>query len=106
MCEPAHAPLPSNINLNINININMSSMEVIPLPLPLPTPSTSKRCCANDCKKKLALTDFPCRCEKRHCSLHRMPEDHLCTYNYRAAADLVLSKQLVRCAGERLVDKI
>lgn len=100
MCEPAHAPLPSNIN----ININMSSMGVLPLPLPIP--STPKRCCANDCKKKLALTDFPCRCEKRHCSLHRMPEDHLCTYNYRAAADLVLSKQLVRCAGERLVDKI
>jgi hypothetical protein len=101
MCEPAHVPLPSNIN--ININLNMSSMEVIPLPLTIPTP---KRCGANDCKKKLALTDFPCRCEKRFCSLHRMPEDHLCTYNYRAAADLVLSKQLVRCAGERLVDKI
>jgi hypothetical protein len=57
------------------------------------------------CNKKLALTDLACRCGQRHCSLHRFPDTHGCTYDYRAAAQKVLSAQLERVVGEK-VEKI
>ena len=34
------------------------------------------------CNRKLGIS-FPCKCEKRFCSLHLMPENHLCTFNYK-----------------------
>tara|TARA_Y100000590_G_scaffold119791_1_gene137115 strand:+ start:153 stop:374 length:222 start_codon:yes stop_codon:yes gene_type:complete len=35
------------------------------------------------CKKKIKLTDYPCRCGNIFCSKHRMPETHNCTINYK-----------------------
>jgi hypothetical protein len=35
------------------------------------------------CNKKLKLTDFKCRCDKRYCQLHRIPETHDCTFNFK-----------------------
>jgi len=34
------------------------------------------------CKKKLKLTAMACRCGKKFCNLHRLPEHHNCTINY------------------------
>lgn len=43
------------------------------------TPKTKQpRCQYNTCKKKLCITDFPCKCEKRYCQFHRLPELHEC----------------------------
>jgi predicted nucleic acid binding AN1-type Zn finger protein len=36
------------------------------------------RCQHVSCKKKLFITDFPCKCEKRFCVNHRLPESHQC----------------------------
>ena len=35
------------------------------------------------CRKKLKLTDYPCRCGKKYCITHRLPEKHQCTVNYK-----------------------
>jgi len=43
----------------------------------------SMKCSLEGCKKKLKLTDFSCRCDKRFCSIHRMPETHNCSYNFK-----------------------
>ncbi len=45
----------------------------------------SKRCCADGCKKKLMLSDFPCKCGKKHCATHRAPEVHACTFDFKAS---------------------
>ncbi len=42
------------------------------------------RCCFDGCKKKLALTDFPCKCGKIHCSSHRPAELHNCSFDFKA----------------------
>jgi predicted nucleic acid binding AN1-type Zn finger protein len=42
------------------------------------------RCSAEDCKKKLALTDMACKCSGVYCSAHRMPETHACSFDFRA----------------------
>lgn len=42
----------------------------------------SKRCSKDECKRKLPLTAFACRCSLYYCDEHRMPEDHSCSYNF------------------------
>ena len=62
-----------------------------------------KRCQHIDCKKKLMLSDMACKCENYYCQGHRYAPSHSCTYDYRAAADKVLEKQLIKTvSGDRL----
>ncbi len=42
------------------------------------------RCCFDGCKKKLALSDFPCKCGKIHCTSHRPAELHNCSFDFKA----------------------
>ena len=36
------------------------------------------------CHKKLGLLGTECKCNYVFCNLHRLPEDHDCSYNYEA----------------------
>lgn len=36
------------------------------------------RCAHPECRKRLTLSDFSCKCNERYCAKHRMPEDHDC----------------------------
>jgi len=35
------------------------------------------------CKKKLGLLGFTCKCKNIYCSLHRMAENHSCSFDYK-----------------------
>ena len=55
---------------------------------PLSGPKRKKppktRCAGPDCRKKLNITNsFTCRCERLFCALHRHPEAHTCTFDYK-----------------------
>ena len=63
------------------------------------------RCQAEGCKKKLALTAFPCRCEGFYCSIHRGDSAHGCTYDYKMKHQAYLSSTMEKI-GTKLVDKI
>ena len=42
------------------------------------------KCCEYEgCNKRLKISDFPCKCEKIFCKMHRLPEQHLCQYDYK-----------------------
>jgi len=43
-----------------------------------------KRCQLKGCKKKLSITSFDCRCEKRFCNFHKAAESHQCTFDYKS----------------------
>lgn len=62
-------------------------------------PPSSKRCCASECKRKLGLTDFDCKCGVRYCATHRLPEAHSCSYDYKSFGKTLLEKQLVKVDG-------
>ena len=47
------------------------------------TKKKPKRCQMKGCKKKLPITAYDCRCEKRFCNLHRNAESHNCTFDYK-----------------------
>ena len=56
-----------------------------------PTNSTtdkklSKRC--EQCKKKLGVMEYRCKCEKLFCISHLQPQEHTCTFQ-------LLTKQMV-----------
>lgn len=42
-----------------------------------------KRCQMEGCRKKLPITAYDCRCQKRFCSLHSSAESHNCTFDYK-----------------------
>lgn len=68
-----------------------------------------KKCCPfGDCRIRMKPTDtiIVCRCGQSFCATHRLPEQHACGFNFRTAATQLLSTQLVKCAGDRLVDKL
>jgi predicted nucleic acid binding AN1-type Zn finger protein len=65
-------------------------------------PERPKRCQHTECKKKLMLSDLACKCENYYCQGHRFAPSHSCTFDYRAAADKVLEKQLVKTVSDRL----
>lgn len=52
------------------------------------------RCSFTNCKRKLPLTAITCRCNLQFCDNHRMPEDHECSYDYKAEGRKQMEKQL------------
>ena len=54
--------------------------------------SEKSRC--TQCRKKLGLMEYTCKCKKQFCISHLQPQEHACTFNYKAEADAVLKKQL------------
>lgn len=63
------------------------------------------RCEHGDCRVKLGLLGFDCKCTGKYCGKHRYSDQHDCAYNHRAAAASVLEKQLVVCAADKLEDR-
>ena len=57
------------------------------------------RCDFPECKKKLKLSDMECRCGKRFCLKHRLPEDHMCSIDYRNVNPIHLEK----CVAEKVI---
>lgn len=64
--------------------------------------SKKSRCEHGDCRAKLGLLGFDCKCTGKYCAKHRYPDQHDCAYNYRAAADVTLKKNLVDCTADKL----
>jgi predicted nucleic acid binding AN1-type Zn finger protein len=61
-----------------------------------------KRCECEGCNIKLLLTDMQCKCNKRFCSRHRVPEDHKCSFDYKAAGKALLTSNLVKVDSKKL----
>lgn len=68
--------------------------------------NSQKQCNQSDCKRRLVLSDMPCRCGLRFCMSHKYDKEHSCTFDYRAESLGLLKKQLVKCDGDRLPEKI
>lgn len=64
------------------------------------------RCSAESCKKKLALSDMPCKCKSVYCSLHRMPESHACTFDFKEEHKENLLKYMSTAIVAKKVDVI
>jgi hypothetical protein len=65
-------------------------------------PKEQKRCGHADCKKKLAFSDFACRCGTRYCGTHKGFVEHACSFDYKADAKKTLDKQLLKCENDKI----
>jgi predicted nucleic acid binding AN1-type Zn finger protein len=84
-----------------NSNINSSELDnEVPK-----KPKKKKYCCFGECKKKLTLIDMECKCGFKFCSLHRLPESHNCTYDFKKESKVLLAKTLIKVVHEK-VEKI
>ncbi|KAI3918382.1 hypothetical protein MKX01_041702 [Papaver californicum] len=74
----------------------------------IPTDSsvvTRNRC--SNCNKRVKLVGgYDCRCGNFYCSMHRYPETHACTYDYKSVGRhmIAISKPLVK--QDKLVERI
>jgi len=53
----------------------------------------TSRCFVPDCKKKIGLTGFKCRCGFFFCGTHRYADAHNCDFDYQAAAQDAIRKE-------------
>ena len=56
-----------------------------------------KKCSYKECSKKLTITDMPCRCKATYCILHRHPNSHECTFNYKDFDRKNLKNTIIGC---------
>jgi hypothetical protein len=68
--------------------------------------SRPKKCCMEGCKKKLMLSDYPCKCSQMFCSAHRFPETHSCSFDFRKAATDELKKRMGSAVVGKKLDTI
>ena len=54
------------------------------------------------CNKKLGINPFVCKCEQNFCGLHRHPESHKCTYNFKEEGLKKLYKNLVKVGPTKI----
>ena len=52
------------------------------------------RCDHSDCRVKLGLLGFECRCGRQFCGQHRIAEIHSCSYDYKLEARKELLKYM------------
>ena len=70
------------------------------------TKTKVNRCAFNDCNIKLKLTDYQCKCGNIFCNLHRLPEQHNCSYDYKNTLNKDNEKEnlinKMKCISEKI----
>jgi len=63
-----------------------------------------KRCKKTGCRKKLQLTDYPCKCGYIFCPLHRLPEQHDCSFNFKKERNDESEKTIgeMKCVSDKI----
>lgn len=57
----------------------------------------------NNCKKKMGVMEFTCKCENKFCNKCLMPELHNCSYDFRSQSKEKLKMSLVKVVNEKVI---
>ena len=63
----------------------------------------SNKCPFPNCNRKIKLTDFSCRCGLTFCSLHRLSEQHNCSYDYKNLDDKLKKIEELKCISSKII---
>ena len=47
----------------------------------------------HNCRKKIGIYGFSCKCKGYYCIIHRFPETHECSFDYKKEGKLKLTKE-------------
>lgn len=64
-----------------------------------PKPSTNK---CGQCRARLGLLTFDCRCGKTFCSSHRYADEHNCSFDYRKLGQEEIQRNNPQVIGEKI----
>jgi predicted nucleic acid binding AN1-type Zn finger protein len=62
----------------------------------------NNRCNHIECSKKLQISDMKCKCELIFCSLHRLSEQHSCTFDYKNTQNHKKIIDSMRCVSNKI----
>lgn len=65
-----------------------------------------KKPTCNQCKIRLGLMAWTCRCERTFCQAHLAAEEHGCTYDYKSAGAGQLSSIMVAVRTNHGLEKL
>ncbi|KAI3976027.1 hypothetical protein MKX01_016710 [Papaver californicum] len=72
--------------------------------LPSDGSAVTNRC--SNCNKKVGLLGFSCRCGGFYCSMHRLPEIHSCTHDYKRLGREMVAKENPLVKRDKLMERI
>lgn len=62
------------------------------------------KCYHTECLKRLKLTDLKCKCGNHYCLIHRLPENHKCTFDFKLKQnEMVKLEQDMKCINQKLI---
>ncbi|KAL1201283.1 Zinc finger A20 and AN1 domain-containing stress-associated protein 4 [Cardamine amara subsp. amara] len=93
--SPIIQPLVQNPSAELDVTVKKVSKTVNPPPEQQQRPN---RC--TTCRKRVGLTGFKCRCGTIFCGVHRYPEIHGCTFDFKSAGreEIAKANPLVKAA--------
>lgn len=62
----------------------------------------TKRCNFIDCKRKLGIMPYDCKCGGLFCGLHQYGWEHKCSFNFKEENKDILSNRLVKLEKSKL----
>lgn len=99
--SPAISPLVQNPSAELDVTTKNAPVTVTPPRLTTTEEKQLKRpnrC--TTCRKRVGLTGFKCRCGTTYCGVHRYPEVHGCTFDFKSAGreEIAKANPLVKAA--------
>ena len=61
-----------------------------------------KRCQFRDCRKKLPLARFPCKCGEYFCEKHRYSSEHNCSFDYKNKQQISELIDSMKCIDDKV----
>ncbi|KAK3014039.1 hypothetical protein RJ639_008033 [Escallonia herrerae] len=106
--EPTSATTTTGVNMNTPftspfpwVNAMLSSRTKVDAAPKLPL---KNRC--QCCNKKVGVTGFECRCGAMFCGVHRYPEAHDCSFDFKAFGRFTLEKANPVCKIDKLETRV
>jgi len=94
-------------NIPIKHTDKLTSLNEIKCEAKQCTPKKKKkeRCGYGPCNKKLKFLDcsLKCSCDMSFCTIHRLPENHECTYDFKSRGKKILENKLPKVSSEKVV---
>jgi hypothetical protein len=56
-----------------------------------------------ECRKKMGVMEFTCKCEHKFCRGCLLPESHKCTYDFKNEGKRNLENNLIKVTHEKVI---
>ncbi|XP_062003032.1 zinc finger A20 and AN1 domain-containing stress-associated protein 6 [Rosa rugosa] len=80
----------------------VAEAEDVPTPPEVAAPAVSQPNRCNVCRKRVGLTGFKCKCGTTFCGVHRYPEKHACSFDFKTVGKEEIARSNPVIKAEKL----